>query len=248
MLYALRVFEVNMERLQKVIASSGIASRRKAEELINKGKVKVNGNIVTELGIKVSGNDTIEVDGTILKRDSVKEYYLLNKPRGVISSVSDDLNRPTVVDYIDTDARIYPVGRLDYDTTGLIILTNDGELTNILAHPRNKIPKTYIAKIEGLLNKDDIDRLRNGILIEGRKVVVENFKIRDKDFEKKTSLIELTIFEGRNHIVKKLFESLHHPVIRLSRIKIAFLNSENLKSGQYRKLSIKEVKKLYSLK
>ena len=248
MLYAIRVFEVNMERLQKVIASSGIASRRKAEELINKGKVKVNGNIVTELGTKVSGNDTIEVDGTILKRDSVKEYYLLNKPRGVISSVSDDLNRPTVVDYIDTDVRIYPVGRLDYDTTGLIILTNDGELTNILAHPRNKIPKTYIAKIEGLLNKDDIDRLRNGILIEGRKVVVENFKIRDKDFEKKTSLIELTIFEGRNHIVKKLFESLHHPVIRLSRINIAFLNSENLKSGQYRKLSIKEVKKLYSLK
>lgn len=248
MLYAIRVFEVNMERLQKVIASSGIASRRKAEELINKGKVKVNGNIVTELGTKVSGNDTIEVDGTILKRDSVKEYYLLNKPRGVISSVSDDLNRPTVVDYIDTDVRIYPVGRLDYDTTGLIILTNDGELTNILAHPRNKIPKTYIAKIEGLLNKDDIDRLRNGILIEGRKVVVENFKIRDKDFEKKTSLIELTIFEGRNHIVKKLFESLRHPVIRLSRIKIAFLSSENLKSGQYRKLSIKEVKKLYSLK
>ena len=248
MLYAIRVFEVNMERLQKVIASSGIASRRKAEELINKGKVKVNGNIVTELGTKVSGNDTIEVDGTILKRDSVKEYYLLNKPRGVISSVSDDLNRPTVVDYIDTDARIYPLGRLDYDTTGLIILTNDGELTNILAHPRNKIPKTYIAKIEGLLNKDDIDRLRNGILIEGRKVVVENFKIRDKDFEKKTSLIELTIFEGRNHIVKKLFYFLHHPVIRLSRIKIAFLSSENLKSGQYRKLSIKEVKKLYSLK
>ena len=248
MLYAIRVFEVNMERLQKVIASSGIASRRKAEELINKGKVKVNGNIITELGTKVSGNDTIEVDGTILKRDSVKEYYLLNKPRGVISSVSDDLNRPTVVDYIDTDVRIYPVGRLDYDTTGLIILTNDGELTNILAHPRNKIPKTYIAKIEGLLNKDDIDRLRNGILIEGRKVVVENFKIRDKDFEKKTSLIELTIFEGRNHIVKKLFESLRHPVIRLSRIKIAFLSSENLKSGQYRKLSIKEVKKLYSLK
>ena len=235
-------------RLQKYIAQAGIASRRKAEQFILAGKVKVNGNIVTELGTKVSGNDTIEVDGTILKRDSVKEYYLLNKPRGVISSVSDDLNRPTVVDYIDTDARIYPVGRLDYDTTGLIILTNDGELTNILAHPRNKIPKTYIAKIEGLLNKDDIDRLRNGILIEGRKVVVENFKIRDKDFEKKTSLIELTIFEGRNHIVKKLFESLHHPVIRLSRIKIAFLSSENLKSGQYRKLSIKEVKKLYSLK
>lgn len=237
-----------MERLQKVIASSGIASRRKAEALISKGKVKVNGNIVTELGTKVSGNDAIEVDGTVLQRDSVKEYYLLNKPRGVISSVSDDKNRPTVVDYIDTDARIYPVGRLDYDTTGLIILTNDGELTNILAHPRSKIPKTYIAKIEGLLNKDDIDRLKSGIMIEGRKVFVQNFKIRDKDFEKKTSLVEVTIVEGRNHIVKKMFESLKHPVIRLSRIKIAFLTAENLKSGQYRKLSIKEIKKLYSLK
>lgn len=237
-----------MERLQKVIASSGIASRRKAEALISKGKVKVNGNIVTELGTKVSGNDAIEVDGTVLQRDSVKEYYLLNKPRGVISSVSDDKNRPTVVDYIDTDARIYPVGRLDYDTTGLIILTNDGELTNILAHPRSKIPKTYIAKIEGLLNKDDIDRLKSGIMIEGRKVFVQDFKIRDKDFEKKTSLVEVTIVEGRNHIVKKMFESLKHPVIRLSRIKIAFLTAENLKSGQYRKLSIKEIKKLYSLK
>lgn len=248
MLYALWIFEVSMERLQKVIAESGFASRRKAEELINQGKVKVNGNIITQLGTKVSGNDTIEVEGTLLKRDSIKEYYLLNKPRGVISSVSDDKNRPTVIDYIDTDARIYPVGRLDYDTTGLIILTNDGNLTNILAHPSHKIPKTYIAKIEGLLNKDDIDRLRNGIIIEGRKVIVENFKIRDKDFEHQTSLVELTILEGRNHIVKKIFDSLHHPVIRLSRIKIAFLSSENLKSGQYRKLSIKEVKKLYSLK
>ena len=180
--------------------------------------------------------------------EKVKKYYLLNKPRGVISSVSDEKNRPTVVQYIDTDARIYPVGRLDYDTTGLIILTNDGELANILAHPRNKIPKTYIAKIEGLLNKDDIDRLRNGILIEGRKVVVENFKIRDKDFEKKTSLVEVTIVEGRNHIVKRMFESLKHPVIRLSRIKIAFLEIGKLKSGQYRELTIKEIKKLYSLK
>lgn len=237
-----------MERLQKVIADAGITSRRKAEELIINGKVRVNGEIVKTLGVKVSGNDIVEVNGMMLQNEKVKKYYLLNKPRGVISSVRDDKNRPTVVDYIDTDVRIYPVGRLDYDTTGLILLTNDGELANRLAHPKNKIPKTYIAKIEGLLNKDDIERLKNGIIIDGRKVVVEDFKIRDKDFEKKTSLVEVTIVEGRNHIVKKMFESLKHPVIRLSRIKIAFLEIGKLKSGQYRELTIKEIKKLYSLK
>ena len=237
-----------MERLQKVIADAGITSRRKAEELIINGKVRVNGEIVKTLGVKVSGNDIVEVNGMMLQNEKVKKYYLLNKPRGVISSVRDDKNRPTVVDYIDTDVRIYPVGRLDYDTTGLILLTNDGELANMLAHPKNKIPKTYIAKIEGLLNKDDIERLKNGIIIDGRKVAVEDFKIRDKDFEKKTSLVEVTIVEGRNHIVKKMFESLKHPVIRLSRIKIAFLEIGKLKSGQYRELTIKEIKKLYSLK
>ena len=237
-----------MERLQKVIADSGIASRRKAEELILAGKVRVNGEVISELGVKVSGNDIVEVDGAILDRDIVKKYYLLNKPRGVISSVSDEKKRPTVVDYIDTDVRIYPVGRLDYDTTGLIILTNDGKLANLLMHPTNHVPKTYIAKIEGFLNKDEIDRLRSGVRIDGRKVFVDHFKIRDKNLEKKTSLVEITIVEGRNHIVKKLFESLGHPVIRLSRIKIAFLEIDKLKSGEYRELTIKEVKKLYSHK
>lgn len=237
-----------MERLQKVIASSGVTSRRKAEELITQGKVRVNGEVVSELGVKVSGNDVVEVNGVMINRDNAKKYYLLNKPRGVISAVSDDKGRSTVVDYINTNERIYPVGRLDYDTTGLIILTNDGELTELLTHPKNQIPKTYIAKIEGLLNKDDIDRLRAGVMLEGRKAYIKDFKIRDKNFDAKTSIIEVTITEGRNHIVKKIFESLKHPVIRLSRIKIAFLEIGNLKSGQYRELTIKEVKKLYSLK
>ena len=237
-----------MERLQKVIADAGVASRRKAEELILNGQVRVNGEVIKTLGVKVSGNDIVEVQGVMIDREKVKKYYLLNKPRGVISSVHDDKNRPTVVDYIDTDVRIYPVGRLDYDTTGLILLTNDGELANLLTHPRNKIPKTYIAKIEGLLNKDDIERLRRGIMIDGRRVVIEDFKIRDKDFDKKTSLIEITIIEGRNHIVKRIFESLKHPVIRLSRIKIAFLEIGKLKSGEYRELTVKEGKKLYSSK
>ena len=237
-----------MERLQKVIASSGVTSRRKAEELITQGKVRVNGEVVSELGVKVSGNDVVEVNGVMINRDNAKKYYLLNKPRGVISAVSDDKGRSTVVDYINTNERIYPVGRLDYDTTGLIILTNDGELTELLTHPKNQIPKTYVAKIEGLLNKDDIDRLRAGVMIEGRKAYIKDFKIRDKNFEAKTSIVEVTITEGRNHIIKKIFESLKHPVIRLTRIKIAFLEIGNLKSGQYRELTIKEVKKLYSLK
>lgn len=237
-----------MERLQKVIANSGVTSRRKAEILIKEGKVKVNNEVIKELGFKVSREDIIEVDGTVLSKEFVKKYYLLNKPRGVISSVSDDKNRPTVVDYIDTDVRVFPVGRLDYDTTGLIILTNDGELSNILMHPSHEIPKTYMAKIEGLLNKDDIERLKRGIFIDNRRCMISDFKIRDKNFEKKTSLIEITITEGRNHIVKKIFESIKHPVIRLSRIKIAFLEIGNLKSGEYRELTIKEVKKLYSLK
>ena len=237
-----------MERLQKVIASSGVTSRRKAEELITQDKVRVNGEVVSELGVKVSGNDVVEVNGVMINRDNAKKYYLLNKPRGVISAVSDDKGRSTVVDYINTNERIYPVGRLDYDTTGLIILTNDGELTELLTHPKNQIPKTYVAKIEGLLNKDDIDRLRAGVMIEGRKAYIKDFKIRDKNFEAKTSIVEVTITEGRNHIIKKIFESLKHPVIRLSRIKIAFLEIGNLKSGQYRELTIKEVKKLYSLK
>ncbi|MCM1053715.1 MAG: rRNA pseudouridine synthase [Ruminococcus sp.] len=236
-----------MERLQKVIASSGFTSRRKAEKLIKKGQVKVNGKLITELGTKVNGNDIITVNDVMLNKEQVLVYYLLNKPRGVISSVSDEKDRKTVLDYINTDKRIYPIGRLDYDTTGLIILTNDGELTNKLSHPKNKIPKTYIAKVEGILDKDAIDKLKTGINIDNRKVDIVNFKIKEKNYEKETSLIEITIIEGRNHIVKRIFESLKHPVIRLSRIKIAFLTTDNLKSGEYRELSIKEVKKLYSL-
>ena len=237
-----------MERLQKVIANSGFISRRKAEELIKEGKVKVNGKVIKELGTKVSYDDSIIIDGVLLKKEENKEYYLLNKPRGVISSVSDDKNRKTVVDLIETETRIYPIGRLDYDTTGLILLTNDGKLTNILSHPNNNVEKTYIAKIEGILSKENIDALKKGIIIDGRKCKPVRFKVRKKDLEKNTSMVEITIVEGRNHIVKKLFHELKHEVIKLKRESYAFLTLDNLKSGEYRILSIKEVKKLYSLK
>ncbi len=237
-----------MERLQKVIASYGYASRRKAEDLIRNGKVLVNGKVITELGTKVETNDIISIDGVIINKDVKHEYYLLNKPRQVISSVTDKEGRITVTDLINTDARIYPVGRLDYDTTGLIILTNDGDFANMLMHPSYEVEKTYVAKINKILDKDDINKLKKGIVIDNRKVDIKRFKVRKKDVEKNTSIVELTIVEGRNHIVKKIFESMRIDVIKLSRVSYAFLTLDGLKSGEYRKLSIKEIKKLYVLK
>lgn len=237
-----------MERLQKVIASYGYASRRKAEDLIRHGKVLVNGKVITELGTKVLANDVISIDGVIINKDVKHEYYLLNKPRQVISSVEDKLGRITVRDLINTEARIYPVGRLDYDTTGLIILTNDGDFANMLMHPSYEIEKTYVAKINKVLDKDDINKLKKGIVIDNRKVDIKRFKVRKKDVEKNTSIVELTIVEGRNHIVKRIFENMRIDVIKLSRVSYAFLTLDGLKSGEYRKLSIKEIKKLYALK
>ena len=237
-----------MERLQKVIANNGYTSRRKAEELIKEGKVKVNGRVVTELGMKVSYEDQIEVEGNQLIKNEKKVYYLLNKPRGVISSVTDDKERTTVVSLIDTDERIYPVGRLDYDTTGLILLTNDGELANNLMHPKNEVEKTYVAKLEGVLTPSEFYGLKKGIVVEGRKVIPTRVKVRKTDVEKNTQIVEISIIEGRNHIVKKIFEQLNKPVSKLKRESYAFLTLGNLKSGEYRELSLKEVKKLYSLK
>lgn len=237
-----------MERLQKVIANSGYTSRRKAEELIANGKVLVNGKVVRELGVKVSGNDTIVVEGKTLEINGKKVYYLLNKPRGVISSVSDEADRTTVVDFIKTTERIYPVGRLDYDTTGLILLTNDGELANKLMHPSNGVEKTYIAKLEGILDKTAIDKLKRGVVVDGKKVKIVRFKVKKKDIVKDTSLVEITIIEGRNHIVKNIFKTLGYEVVKLTRVSLDFLTIDGLKSGEYRELSIKEVKRLYSLK
>lgn len=235
-----------MERLQKVIAGFGYTSRRKAEELIKSGQVKVNGDIVRELGTKVNSEDIIEIEGTVLEKNEKKVYYMLNKPRGVISSVHDEKNRKTVVSLIDTDLRIYPIGRLDYDTTGLLLLTNDGELANLLMHPKNEVEKKYIAKIEGVLSPSEFYSLKKGIVVEGRKVIPTYLKVRKES--ENSSIVEIGIVEGRNHIVKKIFESLGYPVEKLKRESYAFLSLGNLKSGEYRELSLKEVKKLYSLK
>ena len=235
-----------MERLQKVIANSGYTSRRNAEKLISEGRVSVNGEIVNQLGVKVSLTDVILIDGVEINKNEKKVYYLLNKPRGYISSAKDEKGRKTIVDLIDTDLRIYPVGRLDYNTTGLILLTNDGDFANHLMHPKNNITKTYLAKIEGILSKEDIIKLKSGIVIDERKVDTSNFKVKKKDIEKNNSLVEITIVEGRNHIVKNIFSSLKHDVIKLTRTNYAFLNVVGLRSGEYRELTLKEVKKLFN--
>ncbi len=232
-----------MERLQKVIANSGYTSRRKAEELIKSGKVKVNGEKITTLGTKVNNNDIIEINNEPLKINDNKVYYLLNKPKSVISSSSDELNRTTVVDLIDTSVRIYPIGRLDYDTTGLIILTNDGTLANILMHPSFKVEKKYIAKLDKHFEIEDLKKLEQGILIDKRKCIPKRVKIKKND--KNYSIIEITIEEGRNHIIKNVFSTLGYNVVKLHRKEYAFLTDESLKVGEYRVLTIKEVKKLY---
>ena len=227
-----------MERLQKIIASSGYCSRRKAEEYIKSGKVLVNNIKITDMGVKVSGNDIITINGTIINKEE-KEYYILNKPRGIISSSKDEKERQTVVDLIHTNKRLYPVGRLDYNTTGLIILTNDGELTNILTHPSNEVEKTYIAKLNKTFNIEDLYKLKKGIIIDNKKIVPTKVKIKKNT--KDSSLIEISIIEGRNHIIKNVFLKLGYLVDALTRTEYGFLNLDGLQSGQYRKLTIKEV-------
>ena len=237
-----------MERLQKVIANSGYCSRRKAEELIKCGKVFVNGEKITELGTKVSGNDAITINGEAIKLEEDKVYYLLNKPRGVISSVTDDKDRKTVVDLIDTNKRIYPVGRLDYDTTGLLILTNDGELANTLMHPSNSIEKKYVAKLNKFFEISDLKKLEKGIDIDGVKCIPTRVKIKTNNKVKDFSIVEISIVEGRNHIIKRVFMELGYLVDKLSRVEYSFLNLNGLQSGEYRELSTKEVKRLYEYK
>lgn len=233
-----------MERLQKVIANSGYCSRRKAEELISKGRVTVNGKMACELGVKVDSHDMIMIDGEVISKQD-KVYYLLYKPRGVITSTSDDKKRKTVVDLIDTDLRIYPVGRLDYDTTGILLLTNDGNFTNMILHPKNEIDKVYVAKVKGLVRGVDLRQLERGVYIDGVKTSRAKARLKSFDKKKQVSIVELTIHEGRNHQVKKMFDALGFEVLKLKREKIAFLDLKGLKSGDYRSLNPKEIKRLY---
>ena len=231
-----------MERLQKIISESGYTSRRKAEELIKNGKVMVNGKIVTELGTKANYNDDILVEGKKIEKEE-KEYYIFNKPRGVITSTKDDKGRKVVTDYFDSNKRLFPVGRLDYDTTGLLIVTNDGELANLIMHPSNEIEKVYIAKLNGIVKAEHIHALEKGIVIDNIKCIPKRVKLKSFDRKTNSSIVEITISEGKNHEVKRMFESVDKKVIYLKRLSMGKLKlDENLALGEYRELTDEEVK------
>lgn len=234
-----------MERLQKVIAYAGVASRRKAEQLITEGKVKVNGKVVRELGTKVSNSDTIEVEGVKLEKED-KVYFLLYKPKGYISAVTDDKGRKTVVDIFKkrVPERIFPVGRLDYETTGLLLLTNDGEFSYQLTHPKFKIDKTYIARVKGVPTVEGLKKLQRGIKLEDGKTAPAKVSMTSFDEKAGKAICEITIHEGRNRQVRRMFEAIGTPVVKLKRERFAFLDLGNLKPGEYRELTKHEVKQL----
>lgn len=234
-------------RLQKYMAHSGAASRRKSEELIQTGRVRVNDNIITELGYKVDPDkDRVYLDDKRLKLIKKHTYIALNKPLGVVSTVKDEKNRDAVVDLIDGDKRLYPVGRLDIDTTGLLILTDDGSITNKLTHPRYNIEKTYIATVEGRPNKRELNLLRQGFELDGEKFAPAKVKIL-KSFEN-DSIIETKISEGKNHQVKRMYGYINHPVKKLKRISIGEIELGDLQIGNYRYLSDEEINYLKSIK
>lgn len=236
-----------MERLQKVIAQAGVCSRRKAEELIASGKVKVNGQVCDVLGTKVNGNDRIEVNGQLLESKEEKVYYIMNKPKGCICTVSDDKGRKTVMDYAPKGERIYPVGRLDYDTSGVLLLTNDGQFCNKMIHPRYHLPKKYIVNLQGMLTGEDIHSLKQGLVTRSETYQPAKVHIVQRDFTRDRMILELTIFEGKNHEVKNMMEALGYKVRRLHREMFATLEAKDMKPGEYRRLKPFEVKKLIKM-
>lgn len=235
-----------MERLQKVIANSGYCSRRKAETLISAGQVSVNGNIITELGTKVTGKEEIIVEGTYIKREE-NVYFLLYKPTGYVSTTNDEHGRRTVLDLIDTEKRVYPIGRLDYDTSGVLLLTNDGELTNKLINPRSKVEKEYIVKMKGFLRKEESLKLARGIFLNGK--MTKRAIIKDVTYIKASEATEATIIitEGKNHQVRNMFAAVGHEVTKLRRVRFGNMTVDKMKTGESRQLKPYELKVLKGL-
>ena len=230
-------------RINKYIATAGIASRRKADELIENGNVKVNNMTLKEPGYDVKPGDIVEVNGRIIEAEEKKYYIALNKPTGYITSVKDEQMRPTVMELVsEIDARLFPVGRLDYNTSGLLLLTNDGDFAYKVAHPRHKMGKTYVAKIQGFLSQGKISRLEKGVDIGG--FITSPAKVRIIKEMPKHSLVELTIYEGKNRQVRKMFKTLGNPVLELERIAIGEVKLGRLALGGYRKLTSAEIKQL----
>lgn len=233
------------ERLQKYMARCGVASRRKCEEIIFSGRVKVNNKVVTDIVIVDDEKDIVKVDDKIIKPKDKKIYIMLNKPCGVITSVKDEKGRKTVIDIIGVKERIYPVGRLDYDTSGLLILTNDGDAAFKMTHPSKEIDKVYIAKIKGVPTKDEIERFKSGIKIDD--YITSPAELEILNVNEKESEVKITIHEGKNRQVRKMCEAIGHPVITLKRIRIGKISLGNLKQGQWRYLTQKEIEYIKSL-
>lgn len=233
-----------MQRLQKVIAHAGVASRRKAEDYIVQGRVKVNGEVVKELGVQVTNKDKIEVDQVPIYQEE-PVYFMFYKPRGVISAVSDDKNRSVVTDYFtEIKERIYPVGRLDYNTSGLLLLTNDGDVSQKLTHPKHEVDKVYVAKVNGVATNRKLMPVTKQMTIEGKKVAPAKFAILSTDAKTQKSIVQLTIHEGRNHQVKNMLKACGFPVEKLKRERYGHLTLENLKPGDYRELHKREINRL----
>ena len=239
-----------MVRLQKALADAGVASRRKAEELITSGQIKVNGIVVTELGFKVSDSDEILFNDELFIREE-KVYYLLNKPTGYVSTVKDEKGRKTVLDLLNKDEvtqRVYPVGRLDSDTAGVILLTNDGDLTYKLTHPKHEVEKEYLARVKGIIVRNKAKEIQKGVIIDKDYLAKPKLvRVVELDKENQTTLLSIVLTEGRNREVRKIMEAAGFPVINLTRIRFAHLTTEGVGRGYYRALKIHEIKQLKSL-
>lgn len=238
-----------MERIQKRIASCGVASRRKAEELIKEGRVKVNGVLIESLGYKLNPNDEVTIDDVIISKVQ-KQYYVLNKPRAVISTVDDEHSRKTVLDFCSPEIlkdRIYPVGRLDYDTKGVILLTNDGDFMNRMVGPQSGIQKEYLVRIKGIITKQEIEKLEKGIILNGKKTLPAIVYLESIDRKNNSCLVRITITEGVNHQIKDMFSSIGHDVKRLTRVRFGNIRIDDLHEGEIRKLTPHEIKVLYEL-
>ena len=233
-------------RINKFLAECGVCSRRKADQLIDDGAVKINGETAS-IGNDVNvDNDIVTVNGKIINKVKKYDYYIMNKPKGCVCTVKDDKNRKTVMDYLPADIkRVFPVGRLDYDTEGLLILTNDGDLTFKLTHPKNEVPKTYLVKTEKPVNEQDLSKLRSGVVIDGVKTKKCNIRVVEK--LKNGTKLHITITEGRNRQVRKMFEAVGNNVDFLKRIKIGELQLKGLNRGEVRRLSAEEINYLLNL-
>jgi 23S rRNA pseudouridine2605 synthase len=234
-----------MERLQKVLAEAGVASRRKCEELITAGRVKVNDEVITTLGVKVDASkDVIHVDGRAIRQEK-KVYVLFNKPKGVITSASDPGGRKIVTDFLKIiKERIYPVGRLDYDTEGLLLLTNDGEFANLLTHPKHHVPRTYHATVKGVPHGSLLDKLREGIQLEDGITAPAEVDYHDISPDNKETIVQITIYEGRNRQVRRMFDAIQFPVMKLKRVQFGPIFLTGVPRGKFRHLDPKEVKEL----